>query len=540
MKNVLKIAGLFLLIPSIILFNSCKKDKPIPPSITTSDVTAISYTTATSGGTLTNEGSSAVLSMGICWNTTTGPTIDNSKTTQNGALGAFVSNIVQLSQNTKYYVRAYATNTAGTSYGNEVTFTTIQIAVPVLTTAAIATITQTTAVSGGSITADNGGTVTARGVCWSTVTNPTTSDSKTSDGIDVGNFVSNLTGLIGNTTYFVRAYATNSAGTQYGNQVSFTTAPLTPTLTTVAISLITGTTCTTGGSITSDGGASVTVRGVCWSTSTNPTITDSKTSDGTGTGIFVSNLSGLVSNTTYYIRAYATNSMGTAYGDQQTFTSDPLTVTDVDGNTYNVIRIGTQLWMKENLKTTKYRNGDIIGTTASPLLDISSESTPEYQWAYDGNESNVSIYGRLYTWFATTDIRNVCPTGWHVPSDNEWTTLTAYLSNAGLGFGGNISEIAKSMASTSLWISDPTPGSIGNDPLSNNASGFDAFPSGARVTYTGGLEYSMMGTSCAWWASTELDSSLAWQRILQVNNSEIIKSYYGTKKIGVSVRCIKD
>jgi uncharacterized protein (TIGR02145 family) len=105
----------------------------------------------------------------------------------------------------------------------------------------------------------------------------------------------------------------------------------------------------------------------------------------------------------------------------------PSTVTDGDGNIYGKVIIGTQVWLTENLKTTKYRNGDLIGTTTPAGLDIYDEVTPKYQWAYAGNEDNVATYGRLYTWYAITDTRNVCPTGWHVPSDAEWLTLENYL-----------------------------------------------------------------------------------------------------------------
>src|SRR4029078_12512714 len=117
----------------------------------------------------------------------------------------------------------------------------------------------------------------------------------------------------------------------------------------------------------------------------------------------------------------------------------PATVTDIDGNVYHTVTIGTQVWMVENLKTTKYRNGDLIGTTIPATLDISSESTPKYQWAYKGEESNVATYGRLYTWYAVADSRNVCPTGWHVPSDAEWTTLTTYLGGESVA-GGKLKE----------------------------------------------------------------------------------------------------
>jgi uncharacterized protein (TIGR02145 family) len=125
------------------------------------------------------------------------------------------------------------------------------------------------------------------------------------------------------------------------------------------------------------------------------------------------------------------------------------TVKDIDRDIYKTVTIGTQVWMAENLKTTKYSNGDSIGTTTPATLDITTEKTPKYRWSYGGEESNVAKYGRLYTWYAATDSRNVCPTGWHVPTDAEWTTLTNYLTNNGYGYKGSASDITKSMAATS-------------------------------------------------------------------------------------------
>jgi hypothetical protein len=196
--------------------------------------------------------------------------------------------------------------------------------VPTLSTTAITSITYTTASSGGSITNDGGAAVTARGVCWSTSSNPTVAlSTKTTDGSGTGSFTSSITSLVAGSTYYVRAYATNSVGTAYGTQVVFaTTAYALPTLTTTAISGITNTAASSGGSITNDGGAAVTARGVCWSTSSNPTVAlSTKTTDGSGTGSFASSIIVLVAGTTYYVRAYATNSVGTAYGNEVVFTT---------------------------------------------------------------------------------------------------------------------------------------------------------------------------------------------------------------------------
>ncbi len=201
------------------------------------------------------------------------------------------------------------------------------IILPALTTTPIDSITTTTARGGGNITTSGGSLVTERGICWATTANPTTADSITSNGVGIGIFTSNLSGLNPNTAYYVRAYATNSAGTAYGNELKFTTSlptPILPVLTTTAVSLITGTSATSGGDITSDGGAVITASGICWATTANPTTTDNIASNGAGIGIFTSNLSGLSPNTTYYIRAYAINSVGTAYGNEVTFISSSL------------------------------------------------------------------------------------------------------------------------------------------------------------------------------------------------------------------------
>ncbi|MFH1159429.1 MAG: hypothetical protein V1733_00575 [bacterium] len=298
---------------------------PVLPTVFTTAVTNITQHTATSGGHITSDGGSPVTARGVCWSTSSNPTTANSHTLDGSGTGVFVSNLTGLTPNTLYYVRAYATNSVGTAYGNELTFTTLPPVLPTVFTTAVTNITQHTATSGGHVTSDGGSSVTARGVCWSTSPNPTTANNHTLDGSGTGVFVSNLTGLTPNTLYYVRAYATNSVGTAYGNELTFTTlpAPVLPTVFTTAVTNITQDTATSGGHVTSDGGSPVTARGVCWSTSSNPTTANSHTLDGSGTGVFVSNLTGLTPNTLYYVRAYATNSVGTAYGNELTFTTLP-------------------------------------------------------------------------------------------------------------------------------------------------------------------------------------------------------------------------
>ncbi|MBI5184526.1 MAG: chitobiase/beta-hexosaminidase C-terminal domain-containing protein [Nitrospinae bacterium] len=194
------------------------------------------------------------------------------------------------------------------------------------------------------------------------------------------------------------------------------------------------------------------------------------------------------------------------------------TVTDIDGNAYNTVTIGTQRWMKENLKVTKYRNGEAIPTTR----DISAETSPKYQWAYNGNESNVSTYGRLYTWYAATDSRGVCPAGWHLPTDAEWTTLMDYLGGESAA-GGKMKE-----SGTTHWNSPNTS--------ADNSSGFTALPGGYR--YYDGSFY-LFGYYGNWWSATEFSSTDAWDRLLYYDYGYVSR-YYSSKNYGFSVRCVGD
>jgi hypothetical protein len=223
MNNILKISPIIIIIiGSSICMTTCKK-KTDPPSVTTTSVAAITQTTASAGGNVSSDGGAAVTAKGICWSTNSNPTTSGSKTSDGVGTGIFTSNLTALTPNTKYYIKAYATNSEGTSYGNEVSFTTSPIVLATLTTVAINSISPSSAESGGNIIETGGGSITARGVCWNTSSNPTTANNKTTDGSGSGSFTSNITGLQPGTTYHIRAYATNNAGTAYGNDLTFAT-----------------------------------------------------------------------------------------------------------------------------------------------------------------------------------------------------------------------------------------------------------------------------------------------------------------------------
>jgi uncharacterized protein (TIGR02145 family) len=291
-----------------------------------------------------------------------------------------------------------------------------------------------------------------------------------------------------------------------------------PALTTSAISEITYSRATTGGTITDDGGEAVTARGVCWSTAPDPTTADNKTEDGAGSGSFTSEISGLDPETTYYVRAYAVNSVGTSYGNEVSFTSEPLT--DIDGNTYNTITIGNQVWMQENLRVTTLNDGTGIALVEDNDTWLQT-GDPGYSW-YDNDEAtHGNTYGAFYNWYAV-NTGMLCPDGWHVATDVEWTALTDYLGGEGVA-GGKLKE-----AGTEHWDS-PNTGAT-------NESGFTARPGGYRSN--GGQFYSAGGRG-SWYTSTAKDATYVWRRDMNSNDAAVDR-WDNNKNFGLSVRCMKD
>jgi hypothetical protein len=301
------------------------------PTVTTDEASSISYTSATTGLTVSSNGGSNIISQGVCYSTTQNPTINNNLINTTNTVGHFSATIDGLTPNTTYYVRAFSTNEIGTSYGNEISFITLTQTLPVITTNSVISINTVSAISGGNITNDGGSTIISRGICWSTTQNPTKDSAHTNDGEGAGLFSSNISGLRPRTTYYVKSFAINQLGISYGNLISFTTdavisnpnpANSLPVIGTSTISnFVSGyTTASSGGYVSSEGGSPVTARGICWNTAGSPTLSDSYTTDGIGLGYFSSNIVNLTGcSSTYYFRAYATNSNGTSYGNQYSF-----------------------------------------------------------------------------------------------------------------------------------------------------------------------------------------------------------------------------
>lgn len=306
----------------------------------------------------------------------------------------------------------------------------------------------------------------------------------------------------------------------YSSVSTVSIVALGPTLKTDEVSNTSANSASCGGNVTSDGGYTITSKGVCWDSIANPSVKDNKTSDGNGIGSFTSNITGLKSNTKYYVRAYATTAQGTSYGNEVYFVTD---ATDIDGNVYKTIKIGNQVWMAENLKTTRYRNGDAIPNVKTGSEWVSLK-TGAYCF-YENNTSYKSTYGNLYNFFAVYDSRNLAPKGWHIPHISEWKTLIDFLDGANAA-GGKMKEVGGAH-----WTDN-----YGQPAGGTNESGFTALPGGWCSDI-----FNALGHYGFWWTSdpNAQGSNMAWQYSLRYE-STIIELYEMQQNTGLAVRCIKD
>jgi len=317
-----------------------------------------------------------------------------------------------------------------------------------------------------------------------------------------------------------------------------------PTVDFVYITSISDTSIIMEGLITTDGGTPILKNGVCWSTSENPTIANNLTIDalptvtyGLQNNYFESSLIGLAPSTRYYLRAYATNKVGTSYGKQLIISTLTKTgsVIDFDGNEYTTVKIGEQTWMVENLKTTRFNDGTII-PNVTDYNTWSNIESPGYCW-YNNDSTNKTTFGALYNWY-TIETRKLAPTGWHVPSKEDWKELETYLISNGFNYDSTTTEnkIAKSLASTTGWYSAIESGCIGYNLSTNNSSGFSANPAGIRWD-TG--EFNGKGFESLWWCSWSDLEGWAYIRGLDYHHYNLIEMEY-PKNGGFSVRCVRN
>jgi hypothetical protein len=484
------------------------------PTLTTQAVTVLSSSSAFGGGNISADGGSAVTQRGVCWNTSPNPTLANNFTVDGTGLGSYGSTMQPLSPATTYYVRAYATNANGTSYGSQVSFVTAAANsngnMPTISTNQVVYMDSLSAFCGGNITADGGLAVTARGVCWAIGTTPTINNSRTLDGVGGGNFNSRLPNLLPNTTYFVRAYATNAAGTAYGISFGFTTKGY-ATVVTDSVYDIMALSARAAGSVLSDGGIPETERGFCWSYSPNPSVDDNKVLAGNGLGAFAQQIQSLAADTLVYVRAFAGSSIGFSYGNQISFKTQTGIVDVINPST-------GKIWMDRNLGATQ---------TATSSTDSNS-------------------YGDLYQWGRSAD-----------GHQNRTSPTTATLSSVDKPAHGDfiLSFDWRSTQNDSLWqgvngVNNPCPrgyrlptsAELNAERSSwsqNNSAG--AFASPLKFPVAGSRYYNIgwlgnVGVFGFYWSST-VNSTLAQGLSFDSSNAGTSNLRRG---LGISVRCIKD
>lgn len=548
----------------------CLKDTIIDnllPDVLTSQPASITHTSVHLGGNVTNEGSALVTNKGIVFSTGINPTIENNAGIRfNGSgIGSFNNTINNLVAGNNYYFRAFAINEFGTAYGEEISFQTIGLLPPTVATLSLNQYAQNSV----SITAyclDNGGSaITSRGVVFSTEPNPTIEQNSgiINQGAGLGQFICQISDLEPDNTYYFKAFATNSVGTSYGQELNLDTSVETqlPSVSTISASAIYHFYAEINSEVNNQGSDTILERGIVLSTLTNPTLENNQGAftNGYGVGSYTITVATLSPLTTYFVRAYATNSMGTSYGNEISFQTpdvmDALPCPDLplftdlrDTSVYHTVQIGFQCWMAENLRYL-------------PFVSNTNESHYDYQrcyvYGYSGNDLNVAKsnvnyqkFGVLYNKMAAfngeipneenpTELKGNCPYGWHLPSNNEWTQLKDYLIGNEYNYDNTITEnkIAKSMAAKTEWNTSSNVGAVGNNLLLNNRSGFTALPGGQKSQYS---SYSGVNLLSIWW-SGEGEPNV-WGNSWFLDYAAKDLKTYSSVSAGeaLSVRCVRD
>lgn len=520
MKNIINYSVILSLILMISISSCRKKEVPV---VETDPISNITGTSAACGGNIIDDRGETVLTRGVCWSKNIEPSISDSKTTDGAGAGSFSSSITDLLPATDYYIRAYATSSSGTGYGMVMAFKT-KGAVPLVMSPVVSGIGINTATISGLInpnyistivTVDYGTTINY-GFSAITVPGPVTGS--------IMQYVSTtISGLNAATTYHYRIKAENSSGVTYGASGTFKTLGGVPVASTVSPSNLLATSATLRGFVNANYILTTVTFEYGTTTSYGSSIGSIPVNvNGTSMVSVSANLNGLTEGTTYHYRVKAENSIGVTYGNDISFV--PLTpsnfVLDIEGNSYSIVTIGTQKWMGENLKTTKYNDNTNIPNVTDATAWISL-STPAYCW-YNNDIGYKATYGAIYNYY-TVSTGKLCPEGWHVPSNTEFTTLTDYLGGINVA-GGKLKETG-----TTKWAS-PNAGAT-------NETGFGAVPGGQRDEAGVFIGFSM---NSIFWSSTAYNIYKPWYRSLSYVAGSVFEGNGSLNIRGFSVRCIKD
>jgi uncharacterized protein (TIGR02145 family) len=498
---------LFLILSLLGGVYSC--DKVDVPTLETLAVTGLTDISAFSGGNILSNGGALVTEKGLCWKKGYNSSVTDNLVINSEDSLKYTSQMTELEAGSAYCVRAYAKNSAGVGYGNSVYFTTYP-KVPFISDVSTNSITSNSATLSGHFVFGTGLIVYSTGLCYSRSPHPDLSNSFVASDVVSDTIKINLSALLSNTVYYVRLCVllrlvnTTNYYAVFGNESNFTTKaiPVPPSIITGTVTSVTNSKADISGEVVKDGNAPILQRGICIGTKEFPTISDTIILSPGDTGKFYIKLQDLKPTTTYYARAFATNSAGTSYGLQVRFKTYTDTVKDIMGHVYTTMQFGTQVWIRENLQVTVLNDGteiqNIIDNTAWYYL-----STPGYCWY---NNTKDTTYGALYNWIAV-NTGKLCPSGWHVPSYNDWLTLINY-------FGGftTINFIDKEV-------------------------GFLALPGGRRENAY--CLYQDRGNYGYWWSSTE-DPPNPLSQSLRININGGLYLTLSTWRSGYSVRCVKD
>ncbi len=519
------------------------------PEVLTLSASALGSSRLIAQGSVENEGPTPVVRRGFCWSLQPMPSIINNHSELGAGTGSLYDTLGPLEAGRQYFVRAYASNAAGTAYGEEFSITTGNASagsLPAVSGLQVQYNDGLFAYSGGNVTDAGSFPVTSRGVCWAIGTTPNINHSFSVNGEGTGSFSSTIHSLMPDAVYRVRAWACSDAGIQYGEVYQFTSDDF-PEIKTLTAFSIGAENAMAGTEILDFGRHSKLIYGTCWSTQPNPDTSSSRSIDSTyggnswSRGPYNKPLRDLLPASTYYYRSYAQSPFGVVYGNERSFQTRPAepTLTDIDGNVYKTVTIGSQVWMKENLRVTRFRNGDpIFGPVVNNSSWYFSDNTPVY--CYFNNDSSYNVpMGKLYNSLVVSDPRKVCPTGWHVPSDEDWMALertlgmdTNHLSDGNMR-GANWNVAGKMMAVSDWW--QPNFPNYNN----TNESGFSAQPAGWRG-FNGGFAAGSLGTYTGWWTSTQWTPSGNFLMRGMGNNSMSIDKLSWHRLGGLSVRCMKD